>query len=282
MFGVASGGHYLAQGESMGGNTRTLGMRELVRRYKGVALARNPNFAMWMEGNADCYLDHIDGYISFMGNLPMRHALYGEFRRPFGDKTSAWGGPPLELRDPASQFAWGAPVGRIFDRELYTDTAKTVLDAAKVAYYRNLVAHRTVATPWLAYGRMLRPLVRREIAPAEPAGVLEGDSVPHAVWRAPDGTVAFVFANARKSTGVQFSLALAADEYGIPTDGTWGLFRLAPDGEEPAWRQAFTLLHRFAGPAGARLDHRELLKAGGVGILVARPIPPRGAEGIAP
>ena len=273
MFGTASGGHYLAQGESMGGNTRTLGLRELVRRYKGVALARNPNFVMWMEGNADCYLDHIDGFISFMGNLPMRHALYGEFRRPFGDKTSAWGGTPLELRDPASQFAWGAPVGRIFDRELYTDTDKTVLDAAKVAYYRNLVAHRTVATPWLAYGRMLRPLVRRDIVPAEPASVLDGDSVPHAVWRAPDGTIAFVFANARNSTGVQFGFALEAGEYGIPVDGTWALYRLTPEGEGPAWRPVFAPQHRFAGPAAARFQHRESLAAGGVTILVARPMP---------
>ncbi len=274
MFGVASGGHYLAQGESMGGNTRTLGMRELVRRYKGVALARNPNFVMWMEGNADCFLDHIDGYISFQGNLPMRHAIYGEFRRPFGDKTSAWGRPPLELWYPACQFAWGAPVGRIFDRELFTDPQKTVLDPAKVAYYRNLVAHRTAATPWLAYGRMLRPLVRRDLAPAEPAGVLEGDSVPHAVWRAPDGTVAFVFANARRSTAIAFRCLLDPAEYGLPTDGSWAIHRLAPEGEGPAWRPAFTVVHRITGPDAKRLELTETLAAAGVSILVARPVGP--------
>ncbi len=274
MFGTASGGHYLAQGESKGGNTRTLGMRELVRRYKGVALARNPNFVMWMEGNADCYLDHIDGFISFMGNLPMRHAIYGEFRRPFGDKTCAWGGPPLELRDPASQFAWGAPVGRVFDRELYTDTDKTVLDAAKVAYYRNLVAHRIVATPWLAYGRMLRPLVRRDIAPAEPAGILEGDSVPHAVWRAPDGTVAFVFSNARKSTAVDFNSTIDPAEYGIPTDGSWALHRLTPEGEAPAYRPAFAHVQRIGGTNARRLERKETIAAAGVLILVARPLLP--------
>jgi hypothetical protein len=141
-----------------------------------------------------------------------------------------------------------------------------------VAYYRNLVAHRTVATPWLAYGRMLRPLVRRDILPAEPASVLDSDSVPHAVWRAPDGTIAFVFANARNSTGVQFDFALEAGEYGIPVDGTWALYRLTPEGEGPAWRPVFAPQHRFAGPAAARFQHRESLAAGGVTILVARPV----------
>ncbi|MFZ5829091.1 MAG: DUF6259 domain-containing protein, partial [Planctomycetota bacterium] len=261
MFGTSSGGCYSPLEAAWGGNVRTLGMRELGMRYKQVALNRNPHFVMWMEGNADCYLDVVDGYISFTGNLPVRQALYADYVRPFGDKSCIWLDPPHELWQPARQFAWGAPIGRIFEHQSTRTALNGPVDPRKVEYFRELAALRTAAIPWLAYGRMLRPLRLRNIVPAEPEPLLAGETVPSAVWKAPDGSIAFVFANGRYSTPVAFDWNADPAVYGFPGDGSAALYRIDPG--EHAQTARRTKLQNIEGT----ISRREELPAAGAMVL---------------
>jgi len=266
MWGTASGGHYRAEGEPWGGNGRTVGMRELGKKVKSVGLSKNPQFVMAMEGNADCYLDIADTYILFSANLPIRMALYGDYVRPFGDKSCQWRDDIFELFEPASLLAWGVPIGRVFEFNLYKDGQ---LDPKMIAYFQKLASYRLVAVPWLCYGKMLRPVRLYDISPKEPDGLMPADTIPNAVWKAPDGSVAFVFANSRYSVQqTSFKYTLKCADYGIPSDGSWTLYRLTPKDSQNSYKPAYETVFPIKQPLLSRTEH---LPGADVLILVARP-----------
>ncbi len=76
------------------------------------------------------------------------------------------------------------------------------------------------------------------------------------------------------TTAADFTCTIDPAEYGIPTDGSWALYRIAPEGEAPAWRPAFAPVQRIAGTDALRLERNESIAAAGVLILVARPLLP--------
>lgn len=239
---------------------------EAKRRLKGgmraAARKRNDDFVIVMEGNADCYLDVVDGYAIFAENLPVRQALYADYRRTAGGKRVTWERSKLEAITPAKHFAWGGLIGRFVSSELIH---KGEWDPKKVAYYKRLVHHKWVARPWLNLGRMLRPVAVTDLSPAGPREFVADTMLPHAAWRAPDGTVAFVFANARHTTPVSFGWRASAATYDIPADGSWALYRLEPQGQPPVavWEKVSDI--------GATIARTETLEPGGTLILVAKP-----------
>jgi len=103
------------------------------------------------------------------------------------------------------------------------------------------------------------------MTPAGPVEVTHDTLLPHATWRAPDGTVAFVFANARMSTEVSFHFTVAAETCGIATDGTWALYSLKPGSDGSAALEQVSVID------GA-VVRDEGIEAGGVLILVAKPM----------
>lgn len=244
------------------GSFPTAGKRDLMRGMRAAARARNPEFALIMEGNADCYLDAIDGYALFAGNVPVRHALYSDYLRPAGAKRCLVERSPLEALNPAKHLAWGALLGRLYGKELLT---RDKTEPGKVAYYKRLVRHKLVARPWLNYGRMLRPLRLTHVDPPDPAEFVEGTMVPTGTWQAPNGTVAFVFANARQSVEVSFRYTIDPGEYNIPADGSAALYKLTPEGEVPKPRLEKQM------PITGPVARRETLPAGGVLALIAQP-----------
>src|SRR5690606_41047254 len=123
---------------------------------------------------------------------------------------------------PAKHFAWGSPIGRFIGSSIELQNADGPIEE-HVRYYRNLVDHKRVASPWLNLGTMLRPLTLRDLVPIDPPGTIEGASVPHAVWRAPDGSVALVFANARFREPVSFSYTFDPASSGLASGGSLAL-----------------------------------------------------------
>lgn len=248
-------GHPAGSGEFI-----TAGKRALLRGMRTAARTRNPEFILIMEGDADCYLDAVDGFALFEENVPLRIALYADYLRSAGSKRTNWERKPMEAIVSAKQLAWGALIGRFVSSEM--NKGKD-LDPAKAAHFRNLVRHKLVARPWLNYGRMLRPLAITDVDPPEPSEFVEGTLVPTGVWQAPDGTVAFVFVNARCADEVSFRWTLRPAAYGLPADGSLTLHRLTPEGETPTPR--FEPLAALRGP----LERREKLPPSGALILVA-------------
>ena len=91
--------------------------------------------------------------------------------------------------------------------------------------------------------------------------------VPCGVWEAPDGAVAFVFANARHSTAVSFEYTVDPALYGIAADGSVALFKLTPEGEPPEVKPAFEKIAAITGS----MKRSETLEPGGTLVLVAKP-----------
>ena len=238
------------------------GKRELMRTMRQAGRTRNPEFILVMEGNADCYLDTVDGYALFEENVPVRQVLYADYRRTAGGKRVTLERSALDAICPAKHLAWGGLIGRFVSSEMLR-SGKTVPEV--VAYYRNLVDHKRAAQPWLNLGRLLRPPRLRDVSPPEPPEFVTGTLVPSGTWRAPDGSVAFVFANARRSTEVAFRHTISPSEYGVPADGSWALFHLTPDGDPPTAR--FDRISTIEGS----IERTEKLGPGGVLILVAKP-----------
>ncbi len=250
------------------GSWLTQGKMELLRQMREAGRKRNPEFALIIEGTGDCWLNVSDSYIMFESSLPIRQALYGDYQRTAGGKRSSWDSEPLEALNAAKHFAWGEPIGRLVGREMYS--RKLVMYPDRVAYYRGLANHKTVARPWLNYGRMLRPARVSQLSPAGPVELMPDAMIPHATWQAPDGSVAFVFANARHSTEVTFQVEAELAAYEFPGDGSWSLYALdveaTTDGESNPVAQ-WTHMSTIDGP----INRHETLSAGGTMILVAKP-----------
>ena len=103
------------------------GKRELMRIMRQAGRTRNPEFVLVMEGNADCYLDAVDGYALFAENVPVRQALYADYRRTAGGKRVTLERSPLEAICPAKHLAWGGLIGRFVSSEMLRN-GKTVPD----------------------------------------------------------------------------------------------------------------------------------------------------------
>jgi len=246
------------------GSFPTTGKRELMRGMRHAARTRNPDFIVVMEGNADCYLDAVDGFAIFEENVPVRQALYADYCRTAGAKRCVWDRSVLEAIGPAKHFAWGGSIGRFVSHEM--GDRKGGLDPRSVAYFKRLAWHKYAARPWLNLGRMLRPLKVANVDPSDPAEFVEGTMVPSGVWEAPDGAVAFVFANARHSVPVSFEYTIDPAVYGIAADGSVALFELTPEGEPPQVAPVYTRIATISGP----VKRRETLAPGGTRVLVAK------------
>jgi hypothetical protein len=126
-------------------------------------------------------------------------------------------------------------------------------DPEKVAFVRELARARTTfGRPFLAYGRLLRPLplrvgtvelsYRRDVQGFNTyaEGVWPAPEVVHAAWQDVDGNLGLVFANLRESGGVTIHLSgdagalwgmdlRRADATAVTSAGTTGLGRVPED-----------------------------------------------------
>ncbi|MFW6060201.1 MAG: DUF6259 domain-containing protein, partial [Phycisphaeraceae bacterium] len=258
------------------GNFYFEGKREVLRRMREVGRAHNPDFALVTEGPGGGMFGSVqDGFAEFAGHTPVKNALWYDYLRPAGNKrihTSMWPvtDDPHEALTPAKHFAWGSLIGRFGGAEFLTRTfpesERQVIPEA-VEYYRRLTWHKYVARPWLNLGRMLRPLELTDVDPAATPPHFADLYVPSAVWRAPDGSVALVFANGWLSKDVTFSYTFDPAEYGLATDGSMALYRLAPAGDPPDVEPHYEQVEVI----GPRVERREALPGGGVLVLVAQP-----------
>jgi len=251
-------GHPIGSGAWM-----TEGKIKLLHDAREEARKVNPDFILITEGTADAWAGTVDGFAMFESNLPVTQALYADYHRTAGAKRNSLDDAPFEALNVAKHFVRGEVIGRFNGNEMRVKDFE--LDADKVAYYNHIIDHKTVARPWLNYGQMLRPTPVTNISPPGPLEVSHDTLLPHATWRAPDGTVAFVFANARRSTDVSFHFTADPAIYDIPADSSWTLDSLEAEDEQRIAK--WTQLAMITGPIARDVK----LPAGGTLILVARP-----------
>jgi hypothetical protein len=247
------------------GAWRTKAVRKVLQVMRQTGRKHNPEFSVFCEGNADCYLTVSDGYCLFEANTPLRQALYADYQRSTGAKEiQLYSNQALQAILPAKDFAWGAPIGRFRGGAGELETLGGPIEA-NLVYYRRLIDYKRVAEPWLNLGRMIRPMELTELTPADPAGMIHAASVPHATWKAPDGQIAFVFANAHFTKPVSFSYTIDPKIYGLKADGSLALFSLTPDGSDTP-KAKYGLVEKITG----MVRRHEILQPGGVLILVVR------------
>lgn len=178
--------------------------------------------------------------------VPMLQVVYGRYYKLFGSKPSQvyskpCGGaadvpgthPPWGL-DIARNLAWGDLVAwvpsYVMNAYDYAEIEEQIgwKIRPQIEFLRHAAAVRRAAAKYLVFGQMLRPPPARH------------DAAPPARWdyslvtiafRADDGTVAFVFVNARFDRTLKASFTLRPDEYGLPADGSWTLSRMDERGQ---------------------------------------------------
>lgn len=227
------------------GAWRTQAMRDLLYGMAAAVKKRVPDFMTIIESPTEVYLQNSVMALTFTIDVPASSVMYGDYTTPTGMKECMWYPAPVEALLPARQFTFGHLIGRFrgpvmldvekskLDKKLKPEERRVVYDPIKVEFYRRLVRNKIVAKPWLNYGHLLKPLTLSQIQPAGPLEFREDAMIPAAVWRAPDGSLALVFANGRTSTQVSFSYAFDPKAYGVSTDGSQSLFKLTPEGESP-------------------------------------------------
>lgn len=261
-----------------GGSFQVEGKRELLQAMREAARESQPDFIMVTEGTAGLFLTAKDGYAFFQQNTPMIQALYGDYVRPAGNKriqtadghNNQVDGHHLEALNPAKTFAWGGMIGRMRAMALLTSGfpgTNRELRQEPLDYYKNLIWHKYVARPWLNLGTMLRPPRLTQITPEAPPEFFADTMLPSGAWKAPDGSVAFVFANGWYSKPSSFHCKLDPAEYGIESDGSMALYRLTPAGDPPEVEPHYEKIEDIRG----EIKLQETLKPGGVLVLVAKP-----------
>ncbi len=215
-----------------GGATFAEGERSILEKSRLAARKYNPDFVVMAEAPDERILNSFDTYLIYQGffegtsrNIPMFNVVYGEYVRSYGAKSAGILNSPQEAINPAQLFVWGGMLGRVFladPRNMPTDT--------NLNYLKYLARYRDAALPYLGFGKMLRPVKIGRITPPLKERPVEDYSVETATYLAPDGTVAFVFANTRLSTDITVACSIKPAEYNIPEDGSWTLCLLDETG----------------------------------------------------
>ena len=168
----------------------------------------------------------------------------------YGDRVKAFGanGILVELRPQentthasegvnlAQLFVSGEMIGRV--ATYYTNMTEAMRQTygadgmRAIAFARRLSELRRATRQYLVHGRLLRPPAIDFAPDADAPRTRWNWSVLSGAHRAADGSVAFSFANARDSAEQRFSVRIVADEYGIPTNGTWALQRIDAAGSQ--------------------------------------------------
>lgn len=256
-----------------GGSYQYEGGWAMAQRTREAVRVVAPDAVFTDENGADCFLDVLDGnlfhYDVRPGLEPVAMAVYGGRWIGYGRNLHGAMSDPLECRLVfGNTFVFGEKLGRF---TTHTDLWLTDPKYAEpMALLKELVAWRVAATPWLQYGRMIRPPA---FAPALPvvkvdeAAVgteeqsdllgVEQPAIAASCWQAPDGSVALVLFNvSRRNQAYRCELG----EPGWPLDGRWSVNELARDGTETELRPAAAGPFEIAGE----------LPADGVRILVLR------------
>jgi len=242
------------------------GARDALQAMRREARKHNPDFVILSENPDERLLDAYDAYLTYQGldlkttrNIPMFQAVYGEYARGYGAKSGGMMAAPVEAANLIQLLAWGGMIGRVFVPA--TGEALSEEHKQRLKLERELAQWRRAALPYLGLGTMLRPPA---VALDAPSGLARDPAMDYAVeaaaWRAPDGSVAFVFGNTRAARSIRASYTIAPRDYSIPVDGSWTLGEMARDGAV-CGGQAIT------GPVRSSRD----LSGSGVLILVAAP-----------
>ncbi|TVQ42757.1 MAG: hypothetical protein EA365_14385 [Gloeocapsa sp. DLM2.Bin57] len=227
---------------TVGGQHASYGWKNLFQRVnnkarRGSGSHSNPRYTLFTEGMADCFLNLNHFYLHFQQDLPFDIALWGDYNKTYGIKSS-WS--PLD--DDATNdwqqaipqgraLAWGQPIGRI---------DSTMIQAGPTVnnFLINLAHHRYVNQDYLSMGRMLKPVTINQIqwstppSPAIPANQLPDVMIPNGVFahsQEGNNTVLFIFVNGaidRSSATVDFTINPA--QYGIPSN--YQLYRRTVNG----------------------------------------------------
>lgn len=234
-----------------GGHHWVSAYRDLVGAISREVKAADGTHFLTTESNGEPFLDLFDGVLmcnSTEGDLvPLFPAVYGGKVLTFGSYLF-----PQDVAQPhafymktGQEFVFGAQVGWLQEFILTPETEP------HRRYLRDLAALRGRLLPWLAYGEMLPPPVSAGAMPElTDEWLVWGQMTPVTLpavqagaWRAADGTVAVVFANAGAEEQ-RYELAIDRGRWGLPAgvlEARW----VRPGGEEQ-WQAVAGEKMRFA------------------------------------
>lgn len=217
-----------------GGHHHVDGVRSLLKAIRHSGKAKNPEFALLLDGQSECYLDVCDSFLTEIDNqsdlevvaIPMFQAVYGDRSCPFGVKNATLTDHPLANLTLAQMFAYGSQLGR-FHPEILLKNRERFGILKMLSDYQNLLA------PWLTRGEMLKPPPVEYVDPPSSPLFAKKLAVVTSAWKARDGSLAFVLVNAGVKTPATVILTIDPNDYGLsnPDENPVHWSRLTPEGE---------------------------------------------------
>jgi len=232
-----------------GGKHWVEGRREMLRRLRELCTPAQPDYFTGGEEPAEAYLDRNEYQFTYGSRrpdqVPLWQAVYHDYSVCLGRPVGKWYDPAsMERHYPPDQQ--GGDVG---SEEFVTAMCQALVwgiqpgwvrpdlpgYAPEVsAWYRGLVQVYDRTKPWLLYGRMLPdPRILTELPTVraqwryQQTQTVTMPAVLASAWRAPDGSVALVFANVSEAEQtLQFAvnaptLDAACTAERLTDDGDW-------------------------------------------------------------
>ncbi|MFC1607031.1 DUF6259 domain-containing protein [Candidatus Latescibacterota bacterium] len=189
----------------------------MVGHIKDVLAVDYPDKILTSECNAEPYIHGFDGYLmwhcQFNNMVPLFSAVYGGAIQQFGRAFSGNDQVAHRMRI-AQSLVFGEQLGWI--------NPGILSEKETAGFLRDAACARFELVPFLSWGDMMRPPVLTGDIPAitgdwawaaEEKQVTDS-AVQRGAWKAPDGRVAFIFANASEET-VEFTWRFDQKHYGF-------------------------------------------------------------------
>jgi len=252
-----------------GGDWWVQGYQNMLSKIRNRIKEAYPESFLTTEANGEPYMRYFDGYLMSVSMTPNLIPLFSSVYHDWILTFTGYGLPEDLDKNPDAfytksgmLFTFGAQVGWIKTTFLLDKKYREGM-----AYLRRLATVRGKALPWLALGKMLRPLRFEPKLPLVHSGwggrwrnkIVSRKAVQHSVWQAPDGSVAIALTNvSRKAVTAKWKIN--AKEYGLP-DGAIEVTQIRAEKEEP-----INVMH------GPIMNFSIPLSSHDVCVLILRPI----------
>lgn len=190
-------GHPLGSGDWWVGGYRTM-----LTPIKNWCTSGGRQVGLTTENDAEPYMDNVDGLLIWVPRddheVPMTTAVYGGYTLYFASNHAFDFGDPSYCLCQARDFVWGSQLG--WDNVGILEPAH----AAKLEFLSRLAKLRAKAKDLLVYGELVECVPPQDDIPDIEGtwNTMKGDApvklkaVQAALWRAPDGTLGLIAANA--------------------------------------------------------------------------------------
>jgi len=211
------------------------GYRKMLTPIKEWCVSQGRQISLTTENDAEPYMDNIDGFLTWTprdeNEIPMTTAVYSGYTLYFASNRALAFGEESYCLCQARDFVWGTQLGWEGAEILQPE------HAAKLRYLARLARLRSLAADYLVYGELLEVLRPQNDVP-DITGKWNGwrgdrpvklKAVQAALWRARDGSIAVLLANADTGAHAYTFVFDASHLHPGPAE-KWSLSRVSVDG----------------------------------------------------